>query len=91
MAKHSIYLDSFHEILATHLAGSTTLSAVIAEGIELYFAEKWNTIDNDKWKALVEDLANQPILIPADKIPHYKLRESVQQWYKRKIVIQTKK
>ncbi len=80
MAKHSIYLDPYHETLAKYLPKNKNLSALISDAIDSYMRENWDKLDTESWNRLVESIGKHTLDINVNAVPLWQLRESVIKW-----------
>lgn len=80
MAKHSIYLDPYHEVLAKHLSKDGGLSKLIRDALDEHIRQTWNQIPESIWFPLISDLASRAAVININSIPLSQIKESVNKW-----------
>ena len=81
MAKRSIYLDSYHDILLKHIQKISNASEVISYGLDVWFKINRVMLPNDIYMDLVKDLSDRSLTANFDYIPNWQLREDVIKWH----------
>jgi len=77
MARHTIYLDAYHELLLDTLADSKSLSKVITNALDSYLEHNWPVLPRGQWTTLVNSIVERGVTINVSKIPLPELKESV--------------